>query len=474
MKIPYQLTAAVAIEQRYAQMQSAIARPLPRLQRQTIDDSRTLHIACYGPSLRETWQDLRHPILSMSGATKWLHERGITPDYHIDMDPRAHKAMTSLPPIKGVTYLVASVCTPEYFDALAGFTVILWHTVSSSWEADMQWVAEHDPGQLVVSTGSTIGLAAIQLGGLLGFRRFEIHGMDGSFSEDGSRHAGPHAGKVQPASFTWDAGKVTYRTSQIMANAVAETINTVKNFPIISVFHGNGLTQALVREAKLDNACCADETEKRARLAEVRPTIADVPPLPKGRGTVWDGFLDCLEPGDVTDILADIAVCEPRRARAKYNTGTVPIETSVLLRAVCRYYRPEVVVEVGTFIGTSTQALRASRVIYTCDRDNDCVPSTERVLTHPFRTSTEMLREIQEPVDLFFFDGRIQDADIPEILRLSHPRTVFVFDDCNGNEKGVINVARLAGHFRQYMVVAPYGPFKGRSTLGAMLPMRAA
>lgn len=469
MKIPYQLTAAVALEQRQQHMLAAIARPLPRLQRAPIDESKTLSIACYGPSLKDTWQDLTHPILSMSGATKFLAERGITADFHIDMDPRKHKVMTSLPPVPGVTYLVASVCVPEYFDALKDSTVILWHTVSSNWEDDLKWVSEHDPNQLVISAGSTIGLAAIHIGGVLGFRRFEIHGMDGSF-KDGQRHAGPHAGKVQKESHVWAAGGVKYRTTQIMSNAVAETINTFRSFPILGVFHGDGLTQALIREENLDNVCCADQLDKRQRLATSQAKIADLPPIQKGQ-TAWDGFLDALEPDDLPELVLSVERCEPRRAKAKYNTGSVPIETSLLLRAMCRYYQPQVIAEVGTFIGTSTEAMVAARAIYTCDRSNDCLPRTDTIWTHPYQSSTDMLREIQEPVDFFFFDGRIQGEDIPEIQRVSHPRTVYAFDDCNGKEKGVVNISVLMPHLRDYVLIPPYRAYEGRSTLAALVPV---
>lgn len=469
MKIPYQLTAAVAVEKRYEHMKAAIERGYPRLDRHPIDPKATLSIAAYGPSLRDTWRDLKAPILSMSGATRFLADRGITATWHCDMDPRLHKVKTSLPPVPGVTYLVASVCAPEYFDALGDAKVLLWHTVSSNWQQDLDWVAVHDPGQLVISSGSTIGLAAIQLGGILGFNRFELHGMDGSFV-DGVRHAGPHGGKAQPDSFTWDAGGVRYRTSQIMANGVAETINTFRQFPIVGVFHGVGLTQALIREANLPNACCADETEKRKHLSMLRPQVADMPAIPKGRRSAWDGMLSCLKPEDVPDLINQIAECEPRRAKAAYNTGTVPLETSVLLRALSRFYKPQTIAEVGTFIGTSTLALQAERVIYTCDRSNDCLPSTDRILTHPHQSSTQMLREIQEPIDLFFFDGRIQIEDMPEIQRLSHPRTVYAFDDCTGHEKGAINMALLAPNLPHHVAVPPYPNYIGRSTLGALVP----
>lgn len=471
MKVPYQLTAAVALEKRREQMLSAIARPIPRLRRITRDDTQALHIAAYGPSLRDTWQDLKHPIISMSGATKFLADRGIIPDFHIDMDPRKHKVLTSLPAVKGVTYLVASVCVPEYFDALADHEVILWHTVSSNWDDECHFVAQHDPDQLVISAGSTIGLAAIHIGGVLGFKRFEIHGMDASFV-NGQRHAGPHAGKVYTESHVWAAGGVKYRTTQIMSNAAAETINTFRTFPIIGVFHGNGLTQALIREENLPNACAADETEKRSRLARSRPQVANLPPIKK-RETPWDGFIESLEPADLPELVLSIEQCEPRRAKAKYNTGSIPIETSVLLRGMCRYYKPEVIAEIGTFIGTSTEAMLASRAIYTCDRSNDCLPRTDMIWTHPYKSSTQMLREIQEPVDFFFFDGRIQPDDLPEIERLSHPKTVYTFDDCHGREKGVVNVSVLMPRLKNYYLIPPYQGYKGRSTLAALVPMSA-
>lgn len=475
VKIPYALVPAVALEQRRNHAISAIARGLPRLDRRPLDESKTLHIACYGPSLQDTFEELRgkYPIVSMSGATKFLASHGIIPDYAIEMDPRESQLVVSLPPVPTVHYLIASVVTPTFFDQVlaAGNEVTLWHTVSSNWEDELGWFAQHDrPDVLVVSAGCTVGLAAIQLGGILGFNRFEIHGMDGSF-KDGARHAGPHGGKTQKDTHTWDAGGVTYRTSKIMANAVAEAVNTAKNFPIITVWHGDGLTQALIREADLINACCADETAKRARLMGKRPQVLHTPTMMlKQQATFWDAALTFLQPADLPELVSQIATCEPRRVQARYNTGTIPFESAAYLRAICRFYEPKVIVEIGTFIGTSTHALKAGRVLYTCDRDNDCVPLTESIVTHPYQTSTQMLREIQEKVDLFFFDGRLVKEDLQHIERLSHPGTVYVFDDYVEKAKGMANVQMLASYMPGHTLITPS---EGRSTLAIAVPFLA-
>lgn len=472
VKIPYTLVPAVAVDKRRENVRSAIARGLPRLTRTQKDDAATLHIACYGPSLQDTWQELRgkSPIIAMSGATKFLAERGIIADYALEMDPRVSQLSVSLPPVKGVTYLVASCVCPEYFDQLkeAGNQVVLWHTVNTNWDDEIAFIAQHDPGELVVHAGSTVGIASLHIGGILGFKRFEIHGMDGSF-RDGARHAGIHGGKVQKDTHTWAAGGKTYRTSKIMANAVAETINTAKNFPILTVWHGDGLTQALIREANLINAACADQTEKVAKLSGRTTRVIKTPQF-KGR-TFWESLLQCLIPTDLPDLVMHIPTCEARRARAKYNTGTIPFEAAAYLRALSRFYDVDVAVEVGTFIGTSTYALHAKRVVYTCDQSNDCVPpdydSSPNILTHPYQSSTQMLAQIQEPVDLFFFDGRIQKDDIAHITRLMKPSTVFVVDDYVGKEKGVANVERLAPHLTNHVLFTPdHGP----STLAVIAP----
>jgi 6-hydroxymethylpterin diphosphokinase MptE-like len=481
MKVPYPMTAAMSFEQRHVQMGVAIATNLPRLERVPIDDSKSISIAAYGPSLRDTWRDLTPPILSMSGSTHFLAERGIIPDYHIDMDPRSHKAKHIDPPVPGVHYLMASVCPSDTWTILRGERVTLWHAYSgkndqgfSTWD----WVRQHDPGHVhaVVHGGSTIGLTAIHLAGLLGFRHFEIHGMDGSYADASrtSRHAGVHYGHAQKGHITWDAEGVTYHTSRIMANAVAETINVVRNFPVFCVFHGHGLTQALVREANVDNACTADQTEKAARIRRAGFERVALPRLEAGMRSPWDAFLARPDPAWLSELLAAFKRNERRRAVARYNTGSIGLEAALQLRAVCCSYEPKTIIEIGTFIGNSTAALKATGQIFTCDRDNDCVPSSDRVICFPYQTSTQMLTVLADrgvSADLVFLDGRIQPADVPLLQRVTHDRTVWVFDDYVGHEKGVVNVGIMRPLLPRHTLLQPYRDFATRSTLAALLPL---
>jgi len=469
MKMPYPMVAAVATDIRHQQMEMAIQHNFPRLQQAPIDESATLHIACYGPSLADTYKDLGRPILSMSGATRWLAERGIIADYHCDMDPRSTKILDIIPPIHGVHYLMASVCPPQTWWVLRDEKVTLWHAYSAP--ETYNWVAEHDDGNLVIRGGQTIGLTALHLGGLLGYRHFEIHGMDGSFRDltRSERHAGPHYGTKQIDGITWQVFGVQYATSKIMSNAVTETLSTVKNMPIFCVFHGTGLTQALIRKKSYPNACCADEAEKANRIRRSTATVID--PTTRAWDRLYGGLLDAGY--EEMKLLRDVN--ERRRALAKYDTGSVTLGQMMQLRAISKTLKPSsIVAEVGTFIGNSTTAIIADR-IYTCDRSNDCLaePFASNIKTFPYQESTEMLGWMAEhnlKVDLFFFDGRIQLPDLPLILRLSHPDTLYLFDDYVDGQKGVANVKLLTSILPQRYFVMP--DHRLNSSMAAIGPMK--
>ena len=166
------------------------------------------------------------------------------------------------------------------------------------------------------------------------------------------------------------------------------------------------------------------------------------------------------------------AYCEPLRAKANYNTGSISRTSCLLLRGMTEFYRPRVIVEIGTFIGKSTLSMNASGHIYTCDKDNDCLPSSERITCFPKTKSTTMLAELVKRrivADFFFFDGRIQADDIAMILALSHSATVYAFDDFYADprkQKGIVNVERLHHVLPQHRLIEP---LPGRDTTIAVL-----
>lgn len=247
--VPFPMVAALGEDLRHAAMKVCIQQKLPKLWPVPIGFE-TASIVCFGPSLADTWKDIQRPIITMSGSHDWLIRRGVIPDYHIDMDPRPHKLVHIIKPHKDVQYLMASVCHPFTWSILKGYNVKTWHVVSG--KHTREWLEQNDPRTLLIAGGSTIGLASIHVGGVLGYRRFEIFGMDGCF-KNGTRHAGKHYGHDQKP-IEWTANGRTWTTSKIMMNANQELLNMLNNFPFFAVLHGEGLQQGMVIDADLPHA----------------------------------------------------------------------------------------------------------------------------------------------------------------------------------------------------------------------------
>lgn len=259
------MAAALSEHRRHAHMAYAISRKIPRLAPRPMGDE-SISLACYGTSLEDSWKDITHPVISVSGAHDFLIDRGVVPDYHIDIDPRKHK-IGHLKRINDRTkYLMASVCHPWVWSVLEGRNVRMWHTISG--KSTEKWLSVFDPESTLIYGGSAVGLAAIQVAGYLGYRHIEIHGMDGCI-RDGKRHAGEHYGHKQE-EVDHTAGGRTFRTTKIMMNSNVELVNVLRSFPVFCVFHGDGLVQEMVRDENLPNACLASETEKAALVRSAK------------------------------------------------------------------------------------------------------------------------------------------------------------------------------------------------------------
>jgi len=140
------------------------------------------------------------------------------------------------------------------------------------------------------------------------------------------------------------------------------------------------------------------------------------------------------------------------RLNADYKTGSIDWTELEDVYRLTKFFNPSVIAEVGTFIGVSTLAMRVAAphaVIHTCDMSNDLKVSSvedELLFQYPKKTSTEMFQTLADKgvgVDLLYLDGRLQQEDFQYFPKIVHDQTVFVFDDFEGIEKGVINAMML-------------------------------
>ena len=151
-------------------------------------------------------------------------------------------------------------------------------------------------------------------------------------------------------------------------------------------------------------------------------------------------------------------------------TGSMSLEATKLLWLLGRYFSPRVAVEVGTYIGRSTAALFMGarpeiEKLYTCDATFDAwdpghLASAGEIEYFGKTTSTQMFENLLSrgvKADLFFLDGRLQDADLNLLPSMTHSKTVFLLDDFEGLEKGIINGIKLRDIYPNLILIRPSG-----------------
>jgi uncharacterized Rossmann fold enzyme len=162
-------------------IRSAMARKLPELAPAICPNDGTFVIVGSGPSVVDHLEEIRkdseigRPICAIKGTHDWLIQNGIDPNLFLSVEPRVR-------PLKhqsqNTVYLLASRCPPELFDQLKDHKVMLWHSWSMEPECKL-W-----KGHFGIGGGTTSGLRAINVGYILGFRKFLLYGMDSCLAAD--------------------------------------------------------------------------------------------------------------------------------------------------------------------------------------------------------------------------------------------------------------------------------------------------
>lgn len=245
-------TSAVEDDERNANVRVNCARTPSRLDvAGTPDNGRTAVLVCNGPSLADTWPAVslarfrgEADVFSVSSAHRFLIERGIVPLAHLDCDPREHKLRQIGAPHMAVKYWLASCVHPGWLDLLAGHDVALWHSYNGQ---ASRAAFEIDPGARMVVGGGSIGLRAVSVLYCLGYRCFEIHGMDCSF-RDGAVYANEHLGKAKSAIKVKCNGR-WFESAAVMLLYARYFTKHVAMLPEATfTLHGNGLLQHMHRQ----------------------------------------------------------------------------------------------------------------------------------------------------------------------------------------------------------------------------------
>ena len=184
---PLEITvqAAGTAEELCSNIRSALSRGLPELTLAPIKHDGHIVLVASGWSMPDYIDEIKahrragRPIVAVKAAHDFLVENGVNPDMWVNLDPRDRT--NGIQRLNDHTvYMPASRCPPSTFDYLKGRKVLLWH----SWAEGPEMEAI-GPGKLAVGGGTTSGLRAVNIGYLLGFRKFTMYGYDSCNRADG-------------------------------------------------------------------------------------------------------------------------------------------------------------------------------------------------------------------------------------------------------------------------------------------------
>ena len=246
------------------------------------DNDEKIAVVCYGPSLEETWEQIKEfkYIITCSGSHKFLIDRGVIPTYHIEVDPREHKARLIGEPHKDVEYLCASVVHRDVIDLLEGYDLKLWHVFSHEGARNKVPVC-FPRGEWSLTGGTNVGLRAMVMARFLGFRKMTVFGMDYSFKKDGTQHAGWHPKEI-PNVYAVPVSGEFYYTNPPMhqyAQSFFKEVNKLGDIEIDVV--GDGLLQAQIREHLKTKPLITNK--EPAMIAATSPAIASPEYLEQNR-----------------------------------------------------------------------------------------------------------------------------------------------------------------------------------------------
>lgn len=207
-----------------------------------------------GPSVADDVEEIRHwseagaRVFALNGAVQFLAKAGITPDFQVLLDARAENRRF-LKGSSAAEFLIASQCDPSLFDeamAMAPGCVALFHA------NDPKLPDYVPPGRHfhMLGGGITVGLTALSLAFIMGYRFLHLYGYDSS-ERAGENHAYEQV-ETRAESMRLEAwvGREKYLANPVMIEQVRcfeEFAPVLAEDGAVIAVHGDGLLPARAR-----------------------------------------------------------------------------------------------------------------------------------------------------------------------------------------------------------------------------------
>jgi uncharacterized Rossmann fold enzyme len=172
-----------------------IKRPLPQMHLYPQRPQHEVAIVGGGWSTQDTIEELRglfldgKAIIAVNGAANYLVENGIRPHMHMVLDAKPENIAFVEKPIPDCKYFLAGQVHPSLFEACEDRNLTIYHILTFQEIERAMLISYYGDNFRIVPGGSTVGLRAISLVHMLGFRLIHLFGFDSCYAPDGRHHA---------------------------------------------------------------------------------------------------------------------------------------------------------------------------------------------------------------------------------------------------------------------------------------------
>ena len=137
-----------------------------------------------GPSIQETYKDLKGDIWAINQAIGWLLDKGIVPKWAMIWDAAEVCEQFAIPHPE-ITYLVAARCHPKVFERLKDCNVRVWFPDGDHNIRD--YMVERKIVEPLIKGGSAGVTRAMYFAPLFGYTKLHLFGADSCYS-NGKTH----------------------------------------------------------------------------------------------------------------------------------------------------------------------------------------------------------------------------------------------------------------------------------------------
>lgn len=179
-------------------------------------------------------------IVALNGSYKWLRENGIEPDMHVILDARPENIafVPELIDAPNLFCLYSAQCDPQVLEK-AGRRLLTWLPYADG----LLEILDNYEGAYI-GGGSTVGLKAIPLLWVNGYREFHLYGYDSCYYDD-THHAYPQPLNDNENTIIVEVSGTRFKVAPWMATQAMEyremVFDLINNKGCTITTHGTGL-----------------------------------------------------------------------------------------------------------------------------------------------------------------------------------------------------------------------------------------